>query len=110
MAEQATTPNSGRIRFESLDSSAFQHPLDREATKNLKRLVGFDLVASKLMEFQFERRIYVYNIASAVRVGPKQFPRLHEMLRECCSILDLPEPEMYIDQSPIVNAFTYGHT
>ncbi len=110
MAEQESTPNTDRIRFESLDSSAFQHPLDREATRNLKRLVGFDLVVAKLMEFQFERRFYVYNIASSVRVGPKQFPRIYDMLRESCTILDMPEPELYVFQYPGVNAFTSGHT
>src|SRR5258707_2166011 len=110
MAKQDSTQNADRVRFKSLDSSAFQHPLDREATKNLKRLVGLDLGASKHMEFQVERVYYVYNIASAVRVGPKQFPRLYEMLRESCAILDLPEPELYVDQSPLVNALTYGHT
>src|SRR5258708_6198153 len=103
MAKQESRPNTDRVRFEALDSSAFQHPLDREAIKNLKRLVGFDLVVAKLMEFQYERRLYVYNIASAVRVGPKQFPRLHNMLRESCSILDLAEPELYVLQYPIVN-------
>src|SRR5215468_9158165 len=100
MAKQDSTPNAERVRFEALDSSAFQHPLDREATRNLKRLVGFDLVAAKLMEFEYERGIYVYNIASNVRVGPKQFPRLYDMLSECCAILDLPEPELYVQQNP----------
>ncbi|HLY27704.1 MAG TPA: M48 family metallopeptidase [Aggregatilineales bacterium] len=110
MANQENTPKGERVRFEGLDSLAFQHPLDRETTRNLKRLVGFDLVASKLMEFQYERLFYVYNIASAVRVGPKQFPKLHEMMLESCAVLDMPEPELYVFQYPIVNAFTFGHT
>lgn len=110
MTNEATTPNGNRIRFEAIDATAFQHPLDRQATENLKKLVGFDLLVAKFLEFGFERLWYVYNIASAVRVGPKQFPTIYGMLRESCAILDLPEPELYVIQAPMVNAFTNGHT
>jgi Zn-dependent protease with chaperone function len=32
------------------------------------------------------------------------------MLQESCSVLDMPEPELYVLQTPEVNAFTYGYT
>src|SRR5262249_2700567 len=110
MTNEATTPNRTRARFEALDATAFQHPADRQATENLKKLVGFDLFAAKFLEFGYERLLYVYNVASAVKVGPKQFKTLNEMLRESCYVLDLPEPEMYVVQTPVVNALTYGYT
>lgn len=99
-----------RVRLEGIESTAFQHPLDRQATDSLKMLVGFDLLVSKFLEFGYERLLYVYNIASAVKVGPKQFPKLHAALREACAVLDLPEPELYVRQTPIVNALTFGQT
>ena len=106
----ANPTNPERVKFEDLEASAFQHPLDRQATENLKLLVGFDLLVAKFLEFGLERMLYVYNIASAVQVGPKQFPKLNNMLHENAEILDVPVPEMYVSQTPVVNALTNGHT
>jgi len=101
---------NGRIILTELDGTAFQHPLDRDATNNLKMLLGFDKLVAKFLELRYERLLYLFNIANSVRVGPRQFPRLHAMLRESCAILDVPEPELYVVQQPFVNAFTFGHT
>src|SRR5450432_3805910 len=105
-----TDNTATRRRFPGLDAVVFQHPLDREATGQLKKLVGFDTVVAKFIELRYERLMYVINIASSVRVGPKQFPKLDKMLLEGCSILDLPVPELYVTQSPMVNGYTFGHT
>lgn len=99
-----------RRKFPDLDMRVFQHPSDREATDNLKLLAGFDRLVARFLELRYERLLYFYNVANSVRVGPKQFPRLYEMLREGCAVLDVPEPEFYISQQSLVNAFTFGHT
>jgi Zn-dependent protease with chaperone function len=65
---------------------------------------------AKYIEFRYERLQYVLNTASSVKVSPKQMPSLHDMLHEGCSVLDMPEPELYVSQIPGVNAYTYGHT
>jgi Zn-dependent protease with chaperone function len=49
------------------------------------------------------------NVAQSVRVSPTQCPQIHALLREACAILDMPEPELYIAQTPLVNAMTSGH-
>src|SRR5262245_44368513 len=43
------------------------------------------------------------------RIGPKQMSRHYAMVRECCAILDVSEPELYAQQCS-VNAYTSGHT
>jgi len=109
MAESAATSKSGRTILAGIDPVAFQHPLDRQATDNLKRLVGFDTLVAKFIELRYERLLYIANIASSVRVGPRQFPKLNDMLRESCAVLDIPVPEFYVSQNPQVNAFAFGH-
>ncbi|MBE7512636.1 MAG: M48 family metallopeptidase [Anaerolineales bacterium] len=99
-----------RVILTGIDGTAFQHPADRDATENLKRLFGFDRLVAKFLELRYERLMYVYNIGSSVRVGERQFPRLNAMLREASAVLDISEPELYVTQSPLVNAFTFGHT
>jgi len=38
------------------------------------------------------------------------FPRLYRCLGWGCKILDVEEPELYVNMDPAPNAFTYGHT
>jgi Zn-dependent protease with chaperone function len=98
----------GRVRLPGLPADAFRHPLDLQATANLRRVPGFDRVIATLIEWGVERVEYVNHTASGVRVGPTQLPRVHRLLREACAILDIPEPELYVRQGD-VNAYTSGH-
>src|SRR5258706_13341933 len=109
MAKKTESTQPNRIHFESIDAVAFQHPDDRQATEGLKKLIGFDLLVKKFLEFGYERLLYVYNIASSVKVGPTQFPALYAMLQESCAVPDIPKPELYVRQSPIVNAMPFRH-
>jgi Zn-dependent protease with chaperone function len=43
-----------------------------------------------------------------VRVDSRQCPTLHRMLVECCEVLDMPVPQIYVDQRPVANAHTFG--
>lgn len=48
-------------------------------------------------------------LGTAVKVGPKQFPRVHQMARECADTLGIPLPQVYVQgRFDAVNAFTYG--
>jgi Zn-dependent protease with chaperone function len=104
------TTASNRVRLTDLPASAFQHPLDREATDHLKRIRGFDMIVTKFLEYGFERLYYVINMANSIRVGPNQLPSLYNMLTLSCDTLDVVEPELYIMQDHRPNAFTFGHT
>lgn len=104
----ATINKPKRIPLKGLPATAFQHPLDRQATDKLKKLKGFDWLVGKFVEYGIERIEYVKHVGGGVRIGPNQMPKHYEMLRESCYILDTPEPEMYVMQGG-VNAYTSGH-
>lgn len=108
MQEEALVPKPKRIPLKGLPASAFQHPLDRQATNNLKKIKGFDWLVGKFIEYGFERVDYVTHIGAGIRVGPKQMAKHYAMLRECCDILEVPEPELYVMQGG-ANAYTSGH-
>lgn len=100
-----------RLRtYPGLEAKDFQHPLDVSATEALKQIPVLDTVISKIMEYSFERILYLDNIANSVRVTPKMFGRLHRAMGWGCKVLDLPEPEFYVKLDPVPNAYTYGHT
>ncbi len=47
-------------------------------------------------------------LGHAVKVGPKQFPRIHNMVVRCAETLGITPPTLYIVNSPIANAATFG--
>ncbi|MGD9580668.1 MAG: M48 family metallopeptidase [Vampirovibrionia bacterium] len=96
------------IRFKGLDPYFITHPLDKDALDTIKKLPVLDLVLKKFLEYGFERFMYIQNIADNVRVNDKQCPKIYEMLKIACEILEVEVPELYINQSPIANAYTSG--
>jgi Zn-dependent protease with chaperone function len=91
-----------------LRADDFRHPIDREATNTLKQLPGMDLAVRGLLGSVAEEFFYLNNIASSVLVGEKQLPDLHNLLREACQILDLEPPQLYVQQNPVPNAYTFA--
>lgn len=91
-----------------LRADHFRHPLDLEATANLKQLPGLDLVVRNLLGPIAEQFFYLENIASSVLVSEQQLPDLHKLLVEACQVLDLEPPQLYVRQHPVPNAYTFA--
>lgn len=104
-----TLSEGGRIVLTGIVPRAWEHPADRAALAALRRVPGFDLVLRKLFGAVGERSLRLFHQANAVRVGPRQFPRLHERYLECGAVLDVDDlPELYVSQTPLLNARTIG--
>ena len=96
-------------RFPQLSPRAYEHPADRAALVALRRVPGFDTVVRKLFGTIGDRSLRYASLASAVRVSERQFPEVHRIYVETCAVLDVEEPpELYIAQTPIVNAGAVG--
>lgn len=78
------------------------------ATTNLKQIPGLDLMVRGLLGSVAEQFFALNNLAASVRVGEKQLPHLHQLLLDACKILDLEAPELYIQQNPQPNAYTFA--
>ncbi|MCB9603501.1 MAG: M48 family metallopeptidase [Sandaracinus sp.] len=48
------------------------------------------------------------NLGTMVRVGPTQSPRLYRIAKECADALGVAVPTLYVANSPVMNAYTYG--
>jgi Zn-dependent protease with chaperone function len=95
--------------YTGISSDAFRHPLDAQAEEALRLVPGFDLVARKFVEFVYERPRYVYFMGNYIEVGPRQYASIYALFRECLRDLDVhPEPVLFVDQSPVVNAYALG--
>lgn len=120
--------------LDGIDARAWEHPADRAALHGLRRLPGFDQVVRKVFGFASERSLRLLYLANAVKVGPRQYRRVWQAYLDCLAVLDVPGapgepagegageagthapgaaapsavPELFVTQTPIVNAGAIG--
>jgi Zn-dependent protease with chaperone function len=95
-------------KFPKLDKNRYVHPADRKALAALRAIPGMDSAVKKLLAVTGESAIRVIFTASAVKVTSQQCPDLHAKLQVACTTLGVDMPELFVQQNPIVNAFTGG--
>ena len=100
--------NLSKQQLIGLKADGFRHPLDLEATNTLKQLPGLDVFIRSVLGSVGEQFFYLNNIASSVLVSEKQLPDLHKLLIEACRVLDLEPPQLYVQQNPVPNAYTFA--
>jgi Zn-dependent protease with chaperone function len=104
-----SVPDRARVRLPGISSRAYEHPADRSALVALRKLTGFDTLLKLLNGLFNERAMRLNFLASGVKVSERQFPHLHEMLRDGAYVLDMDKvPELFITQTPVVNAMALG--
>jgi Zn-dependent protease with chaperone function len=104
-----TVPERSRIRLPGISSRAYEHPADRSALVALRKLTGFDTILKNLAGLFNDRALRLMFLASSVRCSQEQFPDLYQAMLDGCYILDLPTvPELYVSQTPLVNAMALG--
>ena len=97
-----------RKKFVGITSDAFVAPTDKAALEALKKVPLLPKVIRKFHEMGVDRWLYCWNMSQSVRCGPKQFGTLDRIMQECCAVLDMPEPELYVTSHPMPNAFAGG--
>ena len=97
-----------RKKLPGISKDAFVCDGDRVALESLKKLPILPKLIQKFHELGLDRWRYCQNMAYSVRCGPNQYATLHRILTECCEILDMPEPELYVSSHPMPNAFAGG--
>jgi Zn-dependent protease with chaperone function len=95
-------------KFADLNKHDYIHPLDSKALAALRAIPGVDSALKKFLAVTGESVIRVTFMASAVKVTSKQCPDLYAKLQIACTTLGVDMPDLYIQQNPIVNAFTGG--
>ena len=106
---QSARPGGGRVVLTQISSVAWEHPADRAALQTLRALPGFDEIIRKIAAAISDRGVRHLFTASAVRVGPRQRPKLDALWSEVLATFDWPKrPQLYVTQTPIVNAAAVG--
>jgi Zn-dependent protease with chaperone function len=96
------------VKFAHLSKHDYVHPADSKALAALRAIPGIDTALKQLLKVTGESAIRVTFMASAVKVTPHQCPDLYAKLQVVCTTLGVDMPDLFIQQNPIVNAFTGG--
>jgi Zn-dependent protease with chaperone function len=75
----------------------------------MKRVPGAPALLSYLQENFTEQLIFVKNNEEMIRAGGGSFASIHKLVARCSEILSCPVPDVYITNSPVMNAYTVGH-
>ena len=100
---------STKKSFPDISPASWEHPADTAALAGVKQIPALDELLKRVISITTEKSLRLIALASSVRVTERQFPRLHRLLEEACMILDAREvPELYVSQSPLLNAGAVG--
>jgi Zn-dependent protease with chaperone function len=85
------------------------HPEDAKALKALKSIPTLPKVMEKVFEYGYDEIAWSENVTTNLRLSGTQMPEIYNRLPPICERLGIPVPELYLQMSPIANAWTSGH-
>jgi hypothetical protein len=89
------------------DSHAYAYVSDRNTRAAFERVKPVELaVAAAVRMFKSVGKAEL--LGHAVKIGPRQFPRVHALTASCAETLGISPPTVYVVNNPHLNAATYG--
>lgn len=89
------------------DAHAYAYSWDKKTRAAFERMKPVELaVAAGVRMFKHIGKAEL--LGHAVKVGPRQFPRVHNLAERCASTLGIATPTLYVVNNPHLNAATYG--
>ena len=86
------------------------HPEDAKALKVLMNIPALPKVMEKVFEYGYDEISWAENLTTNLRLSETQMPEIYNRLPPICERLGIPVPELYLQMSPIANAWTSGHS
>lgn len=86
------------------------HETDEKALEQLKGIPGFEAAVKAFMKVWNDDVMQVVNMSSKVRLGENQLPQVYRLLPPIAQRFGIAEPEMYLELSPVPQAYTSGTT
>ena len=93
-----------------MNPSNFIHPDDAAALQALKNIPIFPTVMEKLFQYGLDEIRWSENVTTNLRLSERQLPEIYRRLPPICHKLGIRIPELYLQTSPIPNAWTSGNS
>ena len=89
---------------------SFIHPEDAAALKTLQSIPALPAVVKAFMNLGIEQMTTGVNLATKIKLSPKQLPHLYNILPPICEQLNIKEPDFFLEMTPVPNAYAFGDT
>lgn len=94
----------------NLQTSRYEHPLDRATLQTLKKLPGVEAAVDFIMNWTFVKRQIIRMCGNSFHVTSETCPVIAQNSNDVFKTLNLNyKPEVYIYQDYYINAYTTGH-
>ena len=93
-----------------MEARDIMHPEDAKAIQMLRRIKGFDALVRASMEHGYEKIFRGENLGCMVKVNAQNNHNLYTAFKGVVQKVGIAEPEFYIYNDPVMNAYTYGET
>lgn len=89
------------------DAARYAYSADVAMRRGFSRIAAVEHAASALVRTNYAL-LHGQMLGKGVKVGPRQFHRLHTIAEHCAKTLSVELPQIYVVNSPTVNAYTFG--
>lgn len=96
-----------RPGVENDDEHAYAYSWDRTTRAAFRKARPIELAIATVIR-SYKEIGKAALLANAVRVGPRQFPRVHQLTVKSATTLGIAPPTVYVVNNPHLNAMTYG--
>jgi len=79
--------------------------LDRQMRQRMSSIPGLELAVKGLSNFALAYQKQLLSL-QGVAVGPKQFPRIYNIVQDCAERLSIGIPQAFIIYDPVMNAYS----
>ena len=93
-----------------MKASDIMHPEDAKALQMLRKIKGFDAFIRASMEYGYEQVFRGENLGMMVKVNAQNYSSLYAAFKNVVRKVGIKEPELFIYNDPVMNAYTYGET
>ncbi len=97
-----------KVYFPGLHEKSFLHPTDSFALSAVKKMKGLDLLINAMNKISYEKLFRIQSMGDDVRVTKNTCKDIYSKVELCAKILNMPIPDVFINQSPFINAFATG--
>ncbi|MBX7193233.1 MAG: M48 family metallopeptidase [Sandaracinaceae bacterium] len=89
------------------EGARYAYAADLAMLRGFSRIRPVELAAATVvrMNKEFLRGTL---LGQTVKVTERQFPSLYKLVERCARTLQVPVPQVYVANSPVMNAFTFG--
>jgi len=108
-AFDATRPTSAnQAENVAIELPDFAHDSDRAALQALASIPAFGKILQSYGKLFSDKERRLQYLSTMLQVGPKQCPEIYRLIPGICEFFAASEPEVFVEMSPLPNAYTEG--